>query len=192
MAAKNVGGRRDGGRSVAHRQRHQPQPASPVTNEAGAAGDQLGGHWDVQRSTGGAGATASKPTGWSASRTRNLTNPLQVCVVCGHQAKERSCWASLVFPCCSAQCVDVVADYITSAVQTFITWEIEKLSGLTHMERSAVKAARQSLYDALIEIGIADAFNDCTAEQIDSVIEAVWNGLRASMHLQSAKGDMPI
>ena len=86
----------------------------------------------------------------------------------------------------------MVADYITSAVQTFIAWEIEKLSGLTHMERSAVKAARQSLYDALIEIGIADAFNDCTAEQIDRLIETIWNALRASMQRQSARGEIPI
>ena len=80
----------------------------------------------------------------------------------------------------------------TCTVRKFITEEIEKLSGLTHMEREAVRAARQSLYDALVKIGIADAFDDCTAEQIDSVIEAVWNGLRASMQLQSAKGGMPI
>ena len=60
------------------------------------------------------------------------------------------------------------------------------------MEREAVKAARQSLYDALVKIGVEAAFNDCTAEQIDSVISAVWDGLRASMHRQSAKGDVPI
>src|SRR5215469_9713612 len=155
MAAKNVGSRREGGRSVAHRQRHQPQLANPVTDAGGAARNQLGGCWDVHRSTGGAGATASKPTGRSAARTRNLTNPLQVCVVCRRQAKERCQWASLVFSCCSPQCVDVVADYITRAVQTFIAWEIKELSGLTHMECEAVKAARQSLYDALVKIGVA-------------------------------------
>jgi len=87
-----------------------------------------------------------------------------VCVVCGHQANERCQWASLVFPCCSPQCVDVVADYITTAVQIFIAWEIKELSGLTHMEREAVKAARQSLYDALVKIGVAGAFDHCTAE----------------------------
>ena len=176
---------------MAHRLRHQPQPANSVTHEPRAAGNQ-GRPSGRTRSSGGADATASRSTGWSAARTRNLTNPLQVCVVCGHQANERCQWASLVFPCCSPQCVDVVADYITTAVQTFIAWEIKELSGLTHMEREAVKAARQSLYDALVKIGIADAFDDCTAEQIDSVIEAVWNGLRASMQLQSAKGGMPI
>lgn len=65
------------------------------------------------------------------------------------------------------------------------------MAGLTHMEQEAIRAARQSLYDALVKIGIADAFNNCTADEIDGVIEAVWNGLRASMHLQSAKGEVP-
>ena len=74
----------------------------------------------------------------------------------------------------------------------FVTEEIGTLAGLTFMEREAVKAARQSLYDALVKIGVADAFNDCTAEQIDGVIETVWNGLRASMQQQSAKGEIPV
>jgi hypothetical protein len=73
----------------------------------------------------------------------------------------------------------------------FITEEIGELAGLTHMEREAIRAARQSLYEALVEIGVADAFDACTAEQIDRVIEAVWNGLRAAMHRQSAHGDVP-
>jgi hypothetical protein len=60
------------------------------------------------------------------------------------------------------------------------------------MEKEAIKDARQALYDALLKIGIADAFNDCSAEQIDAVIEAVWNALRASMHLQSARGEIPV
>ena len=74
----------------------------------------------------------------------------------------------------------------------FVTEEIGFLAGLTYMECEAVKAARQSLYDALVRIGVEAAFNDCTAEQIDSVIEAVWNGLRESMQLQSARGEIPV
>ena len=66
------------------------------------------------------------------------------------------------------------------------------MSGLTFMEREAIRAARQSLYDALVEIGISAALDHCTAEQIDHLIESVWNGLRASMHQQSAKGEIPI
>jgi hypothetical protein len=60
------------------------------------------------------------------------------------------------------------------------------------MEKTAIRAARQSLYDALVKIGVESAFNDCSGEQIDSVIEAVWNGLRASMHQLSARGEIPI
>lgn len=59
------------------------------------------------------------------------------------------------------------------------------------MEREAIKAARRPLYDALLRIGRADAFQTCAAEEIDSVIEAVWAGLRASMSRQSARGDVP-
>ena len=66
------------------------------------------------------------------------------------------------------------------------------MAGLTFMECEAIKAARQPLYDALVKIGVADAFDDCTAEQIDGLIEAVWSGLRASMHQQSAKGQVPV
>jgi hypothetical protein len=96
-----------------------------------------------------------------------------------------------VFPCCSADCARTVAKLIRCAIESFVTEEIGYLAGLTFMEREAVKAARQSLYDALLKIGVADAFNDCTAEEIDSLIEAVWNGLRASMHQQSVRGEIP-
>jgi hypothetical protein len=62
---------------------------------------------------------------------------------------------------------------------------------LTDMEREAIKAARRSLYEALVKIGRADAFNDATAEEMDGVIRAVWDGCRASMNLQTAKGEVP-
>jgi hypothetical protein len=85
-----------------------------------------------------------------------------------------------------------VARFIRRALDKFITEEIEELAALTYMEQEAIRAARQSLYDALVDIGIENAFDHCTVEQIDHVIEAVWNGLRASMQLQSARGEMPI
>lgn len=65
------------------------------------------------------------------------------------------------------------------------------MAGLTAMEQEAIRAARRPLYDALVRIGRADAFNACTPEEIDSVIESVWAGLRASMSQQSARGDVP-
>jgi hypothetical protein len=113
-------------------------------------------------------------------------------VVCTRSATEPFQWATLVYPVCSPDCARVVAKLIRSSIEAFVDEEIGQLAGLTHMEKEAIVAARQSLYNALLMIGVADAFNDCTAEQIDSVIEAVWNGLRASMHLQSARGEIPI
>jgi hypothetical protein len=126
-------------------------------------------------------------------RRERLTGPRQICVVCQHQATtERYQWASDVYPCCSPQCVEVVAGFIRCALDRFVTEEIGNLAGLTYMEQEAIRAARQSLYDALVEIGIEAAFDHCTTEQIDAIIEAVWGGLRASMHWQSAKGEFPI
>jgi hypothetical protein len=93
---------------------------------------------------------------------------------------------------CAADCARTIARLIRSAMQSFINEEIGYLAGLTHMEREAIVAARQALYDALVKIGVAEAFNDCSAEQIDSVIEAVWSGLRASMQQQSARGEVPV
>jgi hypothetical protein len=87
--------------------------------------------------------------------------------------------------------VAVVAGVICRALNRFVIEEVGELAGLSDMEQEAIRAARQSLYDALVKIGIADAFDNCTADQIDMVIEKVWEGLRASMHLQSAKGEIP-
>lgn len=105
---------------------------------------------------------------------------------------ERYQYAGDAYPCCSPECVDVVAGVIRRALHRFVTEEVGELAGLTHMERQAIRAARQSLYDALVKIGIADAFDNCTADQIDMVIEEVWGGLRASMQLQSAAGEIPL
>lgn len=65
------------------------------------------------------------------------------------------------------------------------------MAGLTDMERVAIRSARQQLYEALVRIGRVEPFDNATADEIDSVIEAVWNGVRASMQEQSAKGAVP-
>ena len=62
----------------------------------------------------------------------------------------------------------------------------------TEMERKAIRAARRALYDGLIGLGIEGAFDACTAAQIDGLIEASWDALRASMQQQSAAGEIPI
>ena len=62
---------------------------------------------------------------------------------------------------------------------------------LTAMEREAIKFARRNLYEALVKIGRAEAFNDASADEMDGVIEAVWNGCRESMQQQTAAGEVP-
>lgn len=62
---------------------------------------------------------------------------------------------------------------------------------LSEMESKAIVATRRNLYDALVDIGVSSAFESCSTEQIDYLIEAVWHGLRASMQRQSAKGEVP-
>jgi hypothetical protein len=67
----------------------------------------------------------------------------------------------------------------------------------TAMEKLAIVAARTQLWDALVAIDgdaaspLCDAFCDLTGEQIDSIISTIWEGLRASMQIQSARGEIP-
>jgi hypothetical protein len=62
---------------------------------------------------------------------------------------------------------------------------------LTQMERKAIKAARVRLYEQLVKIGRADAFNDATPAEMDGVIEAIWNGCRDSMQEQTKSDGIP-
>jgi len=77
----------------------------------------------------------------------------------------------------------------------------------TQMEAEAMFQARLPFYEALVKCGsveiplegdlplkvnVAGIFERLTAEQIDSIIEAVWDGLRASMSQQSATGEIPL
>lgn len=110
-----------------------------------------------------------------------------LCRVCSGEAKV-FCFVPGGKPrrACSDACldtIDIVLDH----------WGGEDMiqHNLTQMERVAIRSARQSLYEALVKIGRADAFNEASAEDMDSVIEAIWNGLRGSMQQQSARGEVP-
>jgi hypothetical protein len=61
----------------------------------------------------------------------------------------------------------------------------------TQMEKDAIKAARLPLYQALVGLGIDSAFNNCSAAQIDGIIETVWDAVRMHMQLLTVKGDVP-
>jgi hypothetical protein len=62
----------------------------------------------------------------------------------------------------------------------------------TDMEAQAIKDARRPLYEALLRIGIVNAFDNCSAAEIDYVIETVWDSVRASMQTQSRLGAIPV
>jgi hypothetical protein len=61
----------------------------------------------------------------------------------------------------------------------------------TQMEKDAIKAARLPLYNTLVQLGIADVFDKCTASQMDAVIETIWDAVRAHMQLLTIKGNVP-
>jgi hypothetical protein len=134
------------------------------------------------------GPDQAGPAGSVLNRLGPSANPCALCALCGGQA------GGLVFQyqldrrfpeylACSFVCLDAIVQLVTENHGT--------MPMITIMERNAVIAARKSLYEALVSIGREAAFNDCTAEQMDSVIECVWNGLRASMSQQSALGEVP-
>ena len=56
----------------------------------------------------------------------------------------------------------------------------------SEMEARAVKDARRALAEALVELGLMDAFRNRSAAEIDRVIEACIDGFQASMRRQAA------
>lgn len=55
----------------------------------------------------------------------------------------------------------------------------------THMEVTAIKAAKPDLYQALQKIGRAEAFDGATAAEMEGVIETIWEALHRSMTTQT-------
>ena len=62
---------------------------------------------------------------------------------------------------------------------------------LTDMERKAIKEARPCLAKALEKAKLLNAFMEVPPEVIDDIIYACWSGCRASMQVQSMKGEIP-
>jgi hypothetical protein len=119
-----------------------------------------------------------------------LANPWALCVLCGRQAgglyyQE---WSNrkIVYRACGINCLLGIEKLVQARKGGWLT-----MAALTHMEKIAIKEAKRSLYNSLVGLGKAQYFEDCTAEQIDKLVEAIWNGLRASMSQQSMNGDVP-
>jgi hypothetical protein len=138
---------------------------------------------------------------------RELSNPRSFCVLCAmaargfvvqfnpgvHLRKAKSVAEIALkqqpFPqyaCCSMGCQEATLKLVIAMRGNMVAGNT-----ITAMEKTAIKEARQSLFDALTAIGSAEAFNNQTAENMDYLIYAVWSGLRASMQRQSAAGDIP-
>ena len=56
----------------------------------------------------------------------------------------------------------------------------------TAMEKQALREARRNFAEALKELGLLDAFKNCSSAQIDQVIEACVDGFQESMRRQAA------
>lgn len=59
----------------------------------------------------------------------------------------------------------------------------------TPLETRAVKDARRSFAEALVELNLMAPFHDRTAAEIDRLIEACVDGFQASMRRQAAERD---
>lgn len=133
---------------------------------------------------------------------RELSNPRSFCVLCDmsargfvvqfnpgvHLKKAKSVAEQQPFPqyaCCSIGCQE-------AALKIIVAMRGNMPAGtITAMEKTALKDARQNFADALVAIGALEAFGNQTAENVDYLIYAVWQGLRASMQRQSTAGEIP-
>ena len=69
------------------------------------------------------------------------------------------------------------------------------MAALTDMEARAIQESRAALWEgcvaALGEPKALEVFGELSEQAVDSVIEKVWDALRASMRGQSARGAVP-
>jgi hypothetical protein len=110
----------------------------------------------------------------------------ELCAACGRLSRgfgfQRKLDRKLPrYPACSLACVGRIEKFV----------DVRGMLMMTDMEKEAIFQARRPFYEALVKIGAQSAFEKLSADQIDSIIAAVWDGLRASMTQQSAAGNIP-
>jgi hypothetical protein len=111
------------------------------------------------------------------------------------------------YQACSDECADGLQNLI------LLGHGVVPMGDYTEMEKKAVAATRVVLWDELVAVGkvridirempddlpggqiediaVSTIFAELNERQIDRIISAVWDGLRASMQKQSAMGGMP-
>jgi Family of unknown function (DUF6511) len=110
------------------------------------------------------------------------TGSFQVCALCGREAKGFSYVHQLRserYPrhrFCSVACFEPGALLAKRSLGM-----IDK----SEMEARAVKHPRRALAEALVELGLMDAFRNRSAAEVDRVIEACIDGSQASMRRQA-------
>lgn len=121
-------------------------------------------------------------------------DPYRVCDCCGHEAgghvvQYRGHSGNPQYFSCSDECDDILVKLVVSN-KGYV-----KMSELTDMEKTAIKAARPSLWDGLVaafgEDKAMEVFGLLSEDQVDSLIGDVWNGCRVSMQQQSIRGEIP-
>lgn len=123
----------------------------------------------------GSGATRPQPT--AANSTVFL-----VCPLCGREAKAFGYTHQLrsdLFPSyrfCSMECCNK-----GGALARRTGGMINK----TSMEKQAIKEARRSFAEALVDLGLLASFYDRTSADIDRIIEACVDGFQASIRRQA-------
>lgn len=125
--------------------------------------------------------------------THRIDQPITdgfACMMCGHEATlfvGDPRWSKNHYYCGQA-CCDALEHLLIKFGREF---NFMALADLTEMERVAIRDARKEFATALHSVGLLDRFRDCSADQMDAVIEAIWNGLRASMQRQSLNDEIP-
>lgn len=134
-----------------------------------------------------------------------------ICALCWHSGRGygfqlRLDQALPHYAACSMACLDGIA----ALTDNFGRIDMQQI---TDMEKEAIFEARRAMYKALVKCGSVDVeidsypgehpqkittdiivsniFASLSAEQIDSIIVAVWDQLRATMQRLSAQGNVP-
>ncbi len=126
------------------------------------------------------GTNGSGPVGQVSNWLNNKRRAHNVCDLCAHEARGFAFQKSrnhVEHFLCSIECQDAV-------YRLYLDGGLGMLKTPTEMEKQAISDARQPLYEALVKIGKAEVMDHFTKEDVLTIIEAAWDGVRESMQRQ--------